>query len=114
MNIEPEKMAAAAGQASDLLRSLGNPHRLMLLCQMIERERTVGELAAALGIRESTASQHLALLRREGLVQPRRDGQTMWYSIASRPAQRVMMTLFELFCAPSPICEAGPPNQAGD
>ena len=104
MKIDPDKMAAAAGQASDLLKALGNPHRLMLLCQMIEGERTVGELAAALGIRESTTSQHLALLRRDGLVQPRRDGQTIWYSIASVPAQRVMATLFELFCAPEPIC----------
>jgi DNA-binding transcriptional ArsR family regulator len=104
MKIEPDKMAAAAGQASELLKALGNPHRLMLLCQMIEGERTVGELAAALGIRESTTSQHLALLRRDGLVQPRRDGQTIWYSIASVPAQRVMATLFELFCAPEPMC----------
>ena len=104
MKIEPDKMAAAAGQASDLLKALGNPHRLMLLCQMIEGERTVGELAAALGIRESTTSQHLSLLRRDGLVVPRRDGQTIWYSIASMPAQRVMATLFELFCAPEPIC----------
>ena len=104
MKIDPDKMAAAAGQASELLKALGHPHRLMLLCQMIEGERTVGELAAALGIRESTTSQHLALLRRDGLVQPRRDGQTIWYSIASVPAQRVMATLFELFCAPEPIC----------
>ncbi len=94
-------MAAAASQASELLKALGNPHRLMLLCQMIERERTVSELAAALGIRESTASQHLALLRKDGLVKPRREAQTIWYSIASVPAQRVMMTLFELFCQPA-------------
>ena len=103
-------MAAAAGQASDLLKALSNPHRLMLLCQMLDAERTVGDLAAALGIRESTASQHLALLRRDGLVQPRRDGQTIWYSIASPAARSVMMTLFELFCAPEPICTA----EAGD
>ena len=99
-------MAAAASQASELLKALGNPHRLMLLCQMLDAERTVGDLAASLGIRESTASQHLALLRRDGLVQPRRDGQTIWYSIASPAAQRVMMTLFELFCPPDPICPA--------
>lgn len=104
MNIEPQKMAAAAGQASDLLKAIGHPHRLMLLCQMIERDRTVGELAAALGIRESTTSQHLALLRKDGLVQPRREAQTIWYSIASVPAQRIMATLFELYCAPTPLC----------
>ena len=44
-------------------------------------------------------------------MQARRDGQTMWYSIASRPAHRVMMTLFELFCAPDPLCGAAAPNQ---
>ena len=104
MKIEPQKMAAAASQASDLLKSIGNPHRLMLLCQMIERERTVGELAAALGIRESTTSQHLALLRKDGLVRPRREAQTIWYSIASVPAQRIMATLFDLYCAPAPLC----------
>lgn len=96
-------MAAAADAASGLLKAIGHPHRLMLLCQMIEGERTVGELAAALGIRESTTSQHLALLRRDGLVRPRRSGQTIWYSISSLPAQRVMATLFELYCAPAPI-----------
>jgi DNA-binding transcriptional ArsR family regulator len=101
-------MAAAATQASELLKAIGHPHRLMLLCQMIERERTVGELAAALGIRESTTSQHLALLRKDGLVQPRREAQTIWYSIASLPAQRIMATLFELFCAPEPLC--APPD----
>jgi DNA-binding transcriptional ArsR family regulator len=98
-------MSVAAGKASDLLKAIGHPHRLMLLCQMIERERTVGELAAALGIRESTTSQHLALLRRDGLVQPRREAQTVWYSIASESARRIMETLFELYCAPAPLCE---------
>ncbi len=101
-------MAAAADQASGLLKSIGHPHRLMLLCQMIERERTVGELAAALGIRESTTSQHLALLRKDGLVRPRREAQTIWYSIASVPAQRIMATLFDLYCAPAALC-ADPP-----
>ena len=104
MKIQPEKMAAAANQASELLKALSHPHRLMLLCQMIDRERTVGELAVALGIRESTASQHLALLRRDGLVQPRREGQAIWYSIASPAAQAVMATLFALYCAPDPLC----------
>ena len=94
-------MALMANQASELLKAIGHPHRLMLLCQMIERERTVGELAAALGLRESTTSQHLALLRKDGLVKPRREAQTIWYSIASVPAQRIMTTLFELFCAPA-------------
>lgn len=94
-------MARAAGQASDLLKAIGHPHRLMLLCRMLDGERSVGELAAALGIRESTTSQHLALLRRDGLVRPRREAQTIHYSLCSEEARRVMTTLFELYC-PAP------------
>ncbi|HVC50415.1 MAG TPA: helix-turn-helix domain-containing protein, partial [Stellaceae bacterium] len=66
---------------------------------------SVRELAAFLGLRDSTASQHLALLRKDGLVQARRDGQTIWYSIASGPAQRVLEALFESFCNPASASE---------
>lgn len=101
MNINPERMHSAAGQASELLKSLSNPHRLMILCQLLDGERSVGELAAFLDLRSSTVSQHLALLRRDGLVAPRREGQTIFYGIASHPARRILETLFELFCAPA-------------
>ena len=87
------------------LRSLGNRHRLLILCQLTEGERSVGDLAAFLGLRDSTVSQHLSLLRRDGLVRARRDGQTIWYSIASPPARRVLETLFEIFCKPASLCE---------
>ncbi len=107
MKLDPNRMAAAAGQASELLKSLGNPHRLLILCELTEGERSVGDLATFLGLRDSTVSQHLSLLRRDGLVQARRDGQTIWYSIASDPARRVLETLFELFCKPISLC--GPP-----
>ena len=56
-------MDAAAGQASELLKSLANRHRLLIVCQLIDGERSVGEMADFLGIRDSTVSQHLALLR---------------------------------------------------
>ncbi len=100
-------MQGAANQAGDLLKSLSNPHRLMILCQLLEGERSVGELAAFLDLRSSTVSQHLALLRREGLVAARREAQTIFYGIASHPARRILETLFELFCAPAQagICE---------
>ena len=104
MKLNVDRMRAAAGLASDLLKSLSNPHRLMILCQLIEGERSVGDLAGFLGIRDSTVSQHLALLRREGLVTTRRDAQTIWYAIASPPARRVLETLFEIFCTSAPIC----------
>ena len=99
-------MHAAAGQAGELLKSLANPHRLMILCQLLEGERSVGELAAFLDLRSSTVSQHLALLRRDGLVTARREAQTIYYGIASMPARRILETLFELFCAPEALCRA--------
>jgi DNA-binding transcriptional ArsR family regulator len=101
MNIDPDLMRSAAGQASELLKSLSNSHRLMILCQLLEGQRSVGELAAFLDLRSSTVSQHLALLRRDGLVTARREAQTMFYDIASSPARRILETLFELFCTPA-------------
>lgn len=93
-------MAKAAEQASDLLKSLANRHRLLIVCQLLEGERSVGELAAFLGARDSTVSQHLALLRKDNVVTARRDGQTIWYSIASQPAREVLMALYRVYCAP--------------
>src|SRR5262249_41762809 len=103
--IDPTHMAQAADQASELLRSLGNRHRLLILCRLTEGERSVGDLATFLGLRDSTVSQHLSLLRRHGLVRARRDGQTIWYSIASRPARRILDSLFAIFCRPDSLCE---------
>jgi len=100
MKIETERMHAAADEASDLLKALANRHRLLILCQLIGQERSVGELAGFLGIRDSTVSQHLALMRRDGLVLPRRDGQTIWYSISSVPARALLETLYRVYCAP--------------
>jgi DNA-binding transcriptional ArsR family regulator len=100
MKLSAETMQRAAGQASELLKSLANPHRLMIVCQLLDQDRSVGELAAFLGIRDSTVSQHLALLRKDGLVTARRDGQTIWYSIGSGPARAVVETLYRAYCPP--------------
>ena len=105
-NVDPKQMEAAAEEASELLKSLANRHRLLILCQLTEGERSVGDLATFLDLRDSTVSQHLALLRRDGLVRARRDGQTIWYSVASDPAQRILQTLFEIFCKPTTLCGA--------
>ncbi len=99
MNIDLTPMSEAAGAASDLLKALAHPNRLMTLCLLVERERSVGELATLLGTRDSTVSQHLSLLRRQGLVRARRDGQTIWYAIASTPAQLLLETLSSIYCA---------------
>jgi DNA-binding transcriptional ArsR family regulator len=91
-------MRLAAGEASAFLRSLGHRHRLLILCALLGGEMSVGDLAGFLGIRDSTVSQHLALLRREGIVAGRREGQVIWYRIASDPARRLIAVLYDSFC----------------
>ncbi len=101
MKIKPEAMEQAADRASELLKALANRHRLLIICQLIGGKRSVGDLAESLGIRDSTVSQHLSLLRRDGLVAARRDGQTVWYSISSTAAREVLETLYRVFCDPA-------------
>lgn len=100
MKMNVEIMEAAADSASDLLKALANRHRLLIVCQLIDGERSVGDLAALLDIRDSTVSQHLALLRKDGLVTARRDAQTIYYSIGSDPAREILKTLYRVYCAP--------------
>lgn len=111
MNINAESMQAAADDASELLKALANRHRLLILCQLIDGERSVGQLAEFLGIRDSTVSQHLALLRRDRLIAGRRDGQTIWYRIESSPARDVLTALYTCFCEPNVRKDTAPPEQ---
>ena len=92
-------MKASADDACALLKGLANPHRLMIVCSLVGGEQSVGALAQLLGVRETLASQHLGLLRREGIVSTRRDGQTIFYSLQSGQARAVVETLSNLFCA---------------
>jgi DNA-binding transcriptional ArsR family regulator len=105
MKLQVDLMEAAADQASELLKALSNRHRLLIVCQLIGGERSVGDLAEILGLRDSTVSQHLALLRRDGLVAARREAQTIYYSIASEPAREILTTLYRLYC-PAPPASA--------
>jgi DNA-binding transcriptional ArsR family regulator len=73
---------------------------LLIICQLIDGERSVGDLAEFLKLRDSTVSQHLALLRKDGLVSARRDAQTIYYSIESDPARELLKTLYQVYCAP--------------
>jgi ArsR family transcriptional regulator, virulence genes transcriptional regulator len=102
MNFDIDIMEMAADQASDLLKALSNRHRLLIICQLVDDERSVGDLAEFLGLRDSTVSQHLALLRKDGLVTARRDGQTIYYSITSEPAREILKTLYRVYCTPRP------------
>ncbi len=98
MNIDV--MEESADRASELLKALSNRHRLLIICQLIDGERSVGDLAGFLDLRDSTVSQHLALLRKDGMVAARREAQTIYYSIASEPAREILMTLYRIYCAP--------------
>jgi DNA-binding transcriptional ArsR family regulator len=99
MDMNMHDMQANADRAVDLLKALGNRSRLMILCQLIQGERSVGDLAQRIGVRETAVSQQLTLLRKDALVRARRDGQTIYYSLASEEAGRVIQTLYELYCA---------------
>lgn len=90
----------SAGRAAALLRLLGNEKRLMILCQLVDGERSVGQLQTLVGLSQSSLSQHLALLREEAVVVTRRESQTIFYRIADPAAMRVIETLAELFCPP--------------
>lgn len=93
-----EKMHRSASDVSDLLKLLGHPDRLMVLCQLKFGEQSVGELSRNLGIKQSPLSQHLARMRHEGVVTSRRDAQTMYYSITDDKIAQVIGVLYELYC----------------
>lgn len=105
-------MQSAAGAAEEMLKALANRHRLMILCQILESPRTVGDLAVALGLRVPAVSQHLAVLRRDKLVTARRDGQAIWYSVASSPARRLVETLYDIYCSPKAPRSRSPVKRA--
>jgi len=86
-------------RAAKLLKAMSNPARLVILCQLADGERSVGELERAVGLSQSGISQHLAVLRREGVVASRRVRQTVLYSLASREVVAVMSTLYAVFCS---------------
>lgn len=98
MNIE--QMQSRASEASGLLKALANPHRLMILCELHGGERSVGALADKVGLGQSPLSQHLARLRRDGMVKTRREAQTIYYSLASDEVREVIALLYQLYCAP--------------
>jgi DNA-binding transcriptional ArsR family regulator len=99
-NVDVDRMGEHAREVSEFLKALAHEARLMILCDLLRGEKSVGELEALLSRRQSTVSQQLARLRLEGLVSTRRDGQTVYYSIASDRARSVIGALYASFCAP--------------
>jgi DNA-binding transcriptional ArsR family regulator len=96
--IDPADMATHAEEASDLLKALANPNRLMLLCMLVEGERCVSDLNQELWLSQSALSQHLARLRQEGLVETRREGQTIYYRLVEGPALAIVNSLHAHYC----------------
>lgn len=90
-------MQANAARATALLKSMANESRLMILCLLAEQEMTVTELGQQLSLSQSALSQHLGLLRREGVVKTRREAQFIRYSLDSHEVERLIATLCELF-----------------
>ncbi|MCE5233566.1 MAG: metalloregulator ArsR/SmtB family transcription factor [Mizugakiibacter sp.] len=94
-----EAMQGSADEASRLLKPLANAQRLRVLCLLVGQELSVGQINERLeGLSQSALSQHLAKLRREGLVQTRRESQTIWYRLAEGPVERLIATLHDIYC----------------
>lgn len=92
-------MEENADRASELLTAMANPKRLLILCNLLDQELNVGDLAERVGLGQSPLSQHLSKLRAWGLVKARRDGQQVNYSLASDEVRQVLTTLYGIYCA---------------
>ena len=97
---DPGQMRGRAHVVTALLRVMANEDQLLLLCQLAHGEVSVGELEARLDIRQPTLSQQLGVMRTEGLVQTRRDGKRIFYSIRDAKVLALLGTLYELYCGP--------------
>jgi ArsR family transcriptional regulator len=95
---DAERFAERAAAAAKLLKALSNERRLMILCQLSGGEMTVGALQPRIGVSQSALSQHLAVLRSDGLVTTRREGQAIHYTIADPAVATLMTTLASIFC----------------
>jgi DNA-binding transcriptional ArsR family regulator len=93
-----DKMASNAVTASNFLKAISHEGRLMILCHLVSGEKSVTELEELLSARQAAVSQQLSRLRLEGLVIPRRDGKTIYYSLADDRPKRIMEVVYDLFC----------------
>lgn len=96
--LDLQKMQQSASEASLFLRSIANQDRLLLLCQLTEGERSVAELEQLTGIQQPSLSQQLGVLRREGLIQPRKEGKFVFYRIDDPRVLAMLQSLYQIFC----------------
>jgi ArsR family transcriptional regulator, virulence genes transcriptional regulator len=99
MNLEELKLNAT--RAEGLLKALANQARLLILCELLKGERTVTELSESVGLSMSAVSQHLAKLREEEIVATRRESQTIWYTLVSEAATKLLTALYDVYCGPA-------------
>lgn len=92
-------MQQKADEAAGLLKNLANSSRLLVLCALVNREHTAGELEKVVGLSQSAVSQHLARLRHEGLVTTRRQGQKIYYALANTDVKRILEIMHDVYCA---------------
>ena len=105
MNLTSDELKIIAGEASGFLKQLANQQRLMILCHLADGEKSVSQLQVLLGIEQSSISQHLAKLRKQGIITARRNSQSKYYSIADQNALQVIELLHSMYCEPN-----GPPT----
>ena len=98
LDIQSSELQEHAKEAADLLKQLSNENRLMILCSLINTELSVSELNAMTPLSQSALSQHLASLRSAGLVQTRREAQTIYYSLCGDQATQVIKVLQSIYC----------------
>lgn len=100
-----EDLADQADHAAVILKSISNKSRLLILCQLVKGEKSVGELENSIGLSQSALSQHLAVLRKNKLVETRRVAQTVFYAMRGSEAPAILTALYDLFCLSNPICD---------
>ncbi len=100
MKLDIAQMEETADEVSGYMKLLSSPGRLMVLCQLVEGEMSSGALCDAVGMKPPAMSQQLSILKRENIVRTRRDGQSIYYSIADPNIMKIMMFLYDTFCAP--------------
>ncbi len=98
MSPELESLMQKARKASDFLKAVAHESRLVILCLLSERERSVTELEELLALSQATVSQQLARLRHEGLVETRRDGRAVYYSLSDDTTKRFIQAIYDKFC----------------
>ena len=97
-SLDMSELKGSAERAAELLKTLSHSGRLLILCNLADGEKSVGELEGLLKSRQAAVSQQLARLRKDGLVRFRRDGKTIYYSLSDKKARRVIELLYSLYC----------------